>query len=154
MNNKFMVLLILTVIILLLVPAQAQAGRGWGVGLFLGEPVGVSLKTWIGRKTALDAAVAWSFSEERLYVHGDYLFHNFSLISVDAGELPVYYGIGGRVHFSANTHAGVRVPLGLNYIFDNRKFDIFLEVAPTLNLIPESGFYVGFALGARYFFNQ
>jgi hypothetical protein len=84
--------------------------------------------------------------------HADYLFHNFNLIKVEKGRLPVYYGIGASVVLASSVGAGIRVPVGLEYIFANAPFDIFLEVVPMLAVVPSTSFGVNAGLGARYFF--
>ena len=54
--------------------AMAHAQDGLGVGVILGEPTGISLKAWTSDKHAVDAAVAWSFSEnDSFQFHADYL---------------------------------------------------------------------------------
>jgi hypothetical protein len=79
--------------------ANAQ-DRGFGLGIIVGEPTGVSLKGWLSKTTAIDAALAWSFAGGDFFqIHGDYLSHNFSLLKVEKGKLPFYYGIGGRIKF-------------------------------------------------------
>jgi hypothetical protein len=67
--------------------------------------------------------------------------------------MPFYYGIGGRIKTSDDARIGVRVPLGLAYLFQNVPVDIFLEVVPILDLTPKTDFRINAALGARYFFN-
>ena len=60
----------------------------------------------------------WSFVDEgAFHIHGDYIFHNFNLIRISGGKLPFYYGIGARIKTANKTRFGVRVPLGLAYIF-------------------------------------
>ena len=55
---KPVVLLILAAI-LLCGTASAQ-DSGFGLGVILGEPTGISGKLWLGGKTAIDGATAWS----------------------------------------------------------------------------------------------
>lgn len=134
--------------------------RGFGLGIIAGEPTGISLKGWQGRTTAIDGALAWS--NDFFQIHGDYLAHNFTLIKVEKGKLPFYYGIGGRIKFfndgggkardNNKTRIGVRVPLGLAYLFERTALDIFLEVVPILDLIPETELDLNAAIGIRYFF--
>ena len=128
--------------------------NGIGVGLIVGEPTGISGKYWTGSTTAFDAALAWSFVDENAFqIHADYLFHNIRLISVSEGKLPFYYGIGARLKTANDIKLGVRVPLGLAYLFQNVPIDIFIEVVPILDVIPKTDFQINAALGARYFFN-
>jgi hypothetical protein len=127
---------------------------GIGVGLIVGEPTGISGKYWTGSTTAFDAGLAWSFIDENAFqIHADYIFHNMRLITIPDGKLPFYYGIGARLKTATNVQLGVRVPLGLAYLFQNAPIDIFIEVVPILDLIPKTDFQISVALGARYFFN-
>lgn len=128
--------------------------RGIGLGIIVGEPTGISFKYWTSSTTAFDAALAWSFIDEgAFHIHADYLLHSFYLITVPEGKLPFYYGIGGRLKTSGDTRFGVRVPVGLDYLFQTTPIDIFLEVVPILDLTPKTDFKINAALGARYFFN-
>ena len=124
-----------------------------GVGIIVGEPTGLSFKYWLTDKTALDAGLAWSFVDENAFqIQADYLIHNFSLIKISNGKLPFYFGIGGRLKFSNDATLGVRVPLGLAYIFSDEPIDIFLEIVPILDLLPQTDFTISAAIGGRYFF--
>lgn len=145
------ILFLLSIIIISTINAQS---RGVGLGLIVGEPTGISFKYWTGSTTAFDAALAWSFVDEgAFHIHADYIFHNMTLISVPEGKLPFYYGIGARIKTAKDAKLGVRVPLGLAYLFQNAPVDIFLEIVPILNLAPKTDFNINAAIGARYFFN-
>jgi len=148
-RTKFAMVLFLLVF---LSTVKAQSS-GVGLGLIVGEPTGVSFKYWTGSTTAIDAALAWSFIDGgAFHIHGDYLFHNMRLISVPEGLLPFYYGIGARIKTANDTKLGVRVPLGLAYLFQSAPVDIFLEIVPILDLTPKTDFAINAALGARYYF--
>ena len=145
------IIVLLSVFFLSNINAQS---KGIGLGLIIGEPTGISFKYWTGSTTAFDAALAWSFIDEgAFHIHGDYIFHNMRLISVPVGTLPFYYGIGARIKTANDTKLGVRVPLGLAYLFSNAPVDIFIEVVPILDLMPKTDFSINAAIGARYFFN-
>ena len=125
-----------------------------GAGIIVGEPTGLSFKYWLTEKTAVDAGLAWSFVDENaVQIQADYLIHNFNLIKVSKGKLPFYFGIGGRLKFSTDVILGVRVPLGLAYLFSDEPIDIFLEIVPILDLLPKTDFTISAAIGGRYFFN-
>lgn len=145
--------------------AYAQGKDGVGVGLIVGEPTGLSLKKWIGGNSAIDAGVAWSFSENAsLHLHGDYLFHRFDLLSAPElkGTIPLYFGLGARVKFKEgdNGHGrndsdalvGIRVPLGIAFLFSNAPVDIFAEIVPILDVAPDTDLGFNAAIGARYYF--
>jgi hypothetical protein len=128
--------------------------KGFGLGIIIGEPTGVSFKYWTGSNSAFDGAVAWSFIDGgALHIHADYILHSFNLIPVPSGTLPLYYGIGARIKLLDKASFGVRVPVGLAYLFSGTPIDIFLEVVPILNLAPKTDFKINAAIGGRYFFN-
>ena len=125
---------------------------GIGAGVILGEPTGLSLKFWVSSKNAFDAAVAWSAIDDFLYVHADFLIHNFDIIDVSDGQLPLYFGIGGKVGFGNDLRVGARVPIGLDYLFSGAPVDIFVEIVPGLTLIPDIDFDIDGGIGIRYWF--
>lgn len=127
--------------------------RGFGAGIVLGEPTGLTAKVWMGEHSALDAAVAWSFvGDGSLYVHGGYLFHFASPVGIDEGELLPYAGAGAKVVFADDPEVAIRVPLGAGYFFEDVPIELFLEIAPGLQLFPETSVDVTGGIGGRYYF--
>lgn len=154
MNKSFSGLFIIAIMCLLfsINTATAQDKGQFGVGLMIGEPTGISLKYWQSQRNAIDGGVAWSLGQyDAIHLHADYLWHNYSVFEdVEEGQLPLYYGIGGRLILAENDSIlGVRVPVGLNYLFEEAPVGLFLELAPTVNLAPETDFDIGGALGVR-----
>jgi len=132
--------------------ATAQES-GFGIGIILGEPTGISLKNWLGANTALDFGIAWSFTNNgSLHLHADYIIHNFNLFQVKKGKLSLYYGIGGRFKSEKKERFGVRAPVGLCYVPEKAPLDIFLEIAPLLDLAPATEFGLTGGIGIRYYF--
>ena len=151
-------ILFFTLLVLFIPVAQsemAQEGR-FGLGVIAGEPTGPCFKLWTSQRTAIDGAAAWSFAKNAgMHLHADYLFHNFDLIDIDKGRLPLYYGIGGRIRFGEgdrDDNIGVRIPVGLAYLVENVPLDVFFEIVPILDLAPETDLDFNAALGVRYFF--
>jgi hypothetical protein len=147
----------------------AAQDSGFGLGIMLGDPTGITGKGWIGGDKAIDFGVAWNFAYSgSFHLHADYLFHNMDLITVGKGRLPLYYGPGIRIrawgdngyyrhgrYYDYNgsyTQIGARIPVGLAYLFDGAPVDVFVEIAPTLNLIPNMYLDFDAAIGARYWF--
>jgi hypothetical protein len=139
-------------LLVLALPAAASTG----VGVILGEPTGLSLKHWTGRDKAFDLAAAWSFEgEDALHLHGDILWHRYDWIEVDGEGLPTYLGIGFRAKLieDHDDRLGVRFPLGLDYPFDENRFDFFFELVPILDLAPDTDFSLNAGLGLRIWFD-
>ena len=149
----------LAVILFAALLASAAASHGQarvtGIGFIAGEPTGISVKHFLTGDTALDAGAAWSLvKDSHFHLHVDYLFHNFSILKrefdVSEGELPLYYGIGGRVRFDRDVRAGVRVVCGVSYRFEDAPIDIFFEVAPIMDLIPTTELNGNVGVGVRF----
>ncbi|MCW9708749.1 hypothetical protein J6I44_17955 [Aliifodinibius sp. 1BSP15-2V2] len=130
-----------------------QADKDIGIGVMVGEPTGLSLKSWLGGNNAFDVGLAWSLNRDAVHVHADYLWHNFNLFDeVDEGSLPLYYGIGGRVILADDDAViGARVPVGLNYLFEDAPIGLFMEVAPIINLAPDTDLDVEGGIGIRFY---
>jgi hypothetical protein len=136
--------------------ASAQGEKQVGLGFIVGEPTGIDLKMWLNERNALEFALAWSLSDDNdLHIQGDYLWHKFDLIDLDnADQMPLFFGLGGRVVLRDDHDdiVGVRFPVGLDYIFTNYPFDIFVEIVPILDLAPDTDFDLEGAIGARFWF--
>lgn len=122
--------------------------------MIIGEPTGVNFKYHINQVNAIDTT-AWSLSDKKkFHIQADYLFHNYDLIKVSQGQLPVFFGVSGRVKFRQDEKdsLGVRVPFGLAYYFANAPVDIFAEIVPVLELVPDTDVDLEGAIGARFWF--
>ena len=125
---------------------------GFGIGIIIGEPTGISLKNWTSQNLALDAGVAWAFGRKgALHIHADYLIHEFEMIETKHGQLPVYYGIGGRVLLASDFRVGVRGVIGLSYLLEEIPLDVFLEIVPIFDLVPRTDLSFNAGIGLRYF---
>jgi hypothetical protein len=124
------------------------------LGVIGGNPLGISAKLWLTPTRAIDAGVGWTLLGDgtNLQLHADYLFHNFDVVKVDKGSLPLYSGLGARFRFGTDSRFGIRVPIGAQYITASRTFSLFLEVAPIISFIPDAEVDLNVGLGVRFFF--
>jgi hypothetical protein len=146
----------LTCLALLLVMAAAGGTRAdMAAGVIIGEPTGLSFKAWNGDGPAVDAATGWSFGRGgRFYAHADYLWQRLIEDRKIGGTVPFYFGIGGRLLLrdGRDSRLGVRVPVGLDYFLDDGRLNIFVELAPILDLIPETELDLSGGIGLRFVF--
>jgi len=144
--------ILVAVVLTTLVPSPARADIG--VGIIAGQPSGFSLKWWAEDGTAVDAVTGWSLGDGDFYVHADYLWHRMIEDVEIGGSAPVYYGIGARLLLrdDGDSRVGVRIPIGLDYVLDNGRFDVFIEIAPIFDVIPKTKFYLSGGVGARFYF--
>jgi hypothetical protein len=122
-----------------------------GAGLILGAPTGISVKYWVDATHAFDAALRFG----DISVHADYLWHRWDkLPKPRQGRLATYWGLGGRVKEEGkDTYFGVRAVGGVAYDLPQHPVDLFLEVVPVLELLPDTRLDIDAALGVRYYFN-
>jgi hypothetical protein len=139
------------------VSSGSMAGR-FGAGIIVGEPTGASLKYWLTDVMAIDGAIGWSDQDDSdLYLHADVLWHNFDWLKVPQGKLPVYLGVGGLVRFRDNydsddTDVGIRVPVGISYMFEKVPLDIFAEIGPAIDVTPAVQGDITGGIGVRFWF--
>ena len=144
--------------------AQAQQD-GFGVGVIVGEPTGLTFKAWLSNTHAVDAGLAWSFSEnDSLQFHANYLIHDFNMLRPTdfEGRVGLYYGLGGRIKLEEDddgrgrnrddTLVGIRIPVGVVYHFPRSPVELFGEFVPVLDVVPDTEFDLNLAIGARLYF--
>jgi len=149
--------LFFTAISLLLITNISLAQqKDFGLGVILGEPTGISAKFWLTTETALDLGLGYSFTSSNSVfdLYADYVFHDPYLIE-SAENFIVYYGPGARLKIKEDTDSrlGVRGVIGILWIPRGSSFDLFVEVAPILDIIPATKFDFSGGIGGRYFFN-
>ncbi len=146
-------IVLLSVLFFVMMFSLGQARATTGVGIVFGlhgsdtfnSDVGLSLKfnnfPVLGIKYALG---------NNGYLGGtiDYWMINNAL----GGRVVYWYlGVGGYAWISSNPGLGGRLPIGLQF-WPVHRFEIFLEAAPAIGLIPSVDFNVQGALGLRYHF--
>jgi hypothetical protein len=141
--------------------AHAQAGDGFGLGLIIGDPTGLSGKGFVSQTNAIDFAVGFSFiNDDHLHVHADYLWH-FDSKRGSSAQLDLHLGVGPTLgmHYHEGRGTGddwigigARGPFGLTMAFLEAPFDIFVEIAAGLWLVPDPNFDLDAAIGGRFWF--
>lgn len=146
--------------------ARAQEQNDFGIGAILAEPTGLSAKYWMNPHEAIDFAAAWSFSRYTSFeFHADYLIHRYDLfrdIDTTVGKPALYFGLGGRLKLGDNgapgnegdDRLGIRVPVGMTYLFAKAPFDVFGELVPVLDLAPDTKLDLNAAVGGRFYFGR
>lgn len=164
---------VLALVVLSAAPAHAEdeaegsgTGRGTdkgtiGIGIIVGEPVGISARLYLKDDQALQAAVGSAFIGGGFQVHADYAFHPYVLQTRDSFVLATYIGPGVRlIQYSDGRNdsffaLGLRAVGGLLFDFKN-PLDAFIEVAGVFEYGFQDGEGLGVALnagaGVRYYF--
>jgi len=157
---KHLQYLVVVIFVLMITNESSAQQRHLGLGMMIGEPTGISAKLWTSSINAFDFGLGWSLyndnndiSRNRVHFHMDYLWHSFGAIR-STERFPLYYGLGGRFNGGPDNESSlaVRGVFGIAWLPNRTPIDIFLELAPSLNLIPSTGFGIDAAIGIRYFF--
>ena len=144
---------ILALILVFSAPASVAQDKGFGLGILLGDPTGLSAKLWTSSENAVDFGLAWSFRRDGFFhIHADYLWH-FDPQTRGPERFRFQTGIGGRLGAGKGSAVvGVRVPLIFAWWPRSVPLDVFVELAPLLDLVPATEFSVNGGVGVRFFF--
>jgi hypothetical protein len=134
------------------VTSRVGSAQDMGIGIAVGQPTGATMKYWLSSTTAIDAVAGYHFNRN-FDVHADYLWHSFSSFDVGSGRLPFYVGLGARINLGDTSHLGMRMPLGLSYLFPTDPVELFAEVAPVVRLVTKVGLDVDGLVGFRVYVN-
>jgi len=132
--------------------AQRRSG-GVGIGGQIGEPSGVTLKVYNPGRVSYDFLAAWNLDDFfYLNVHGVYESH-----LDDEGRVHFFYGPGAFIGLRDRPRdqdddvvLGISGTFGLNYLIGNA--EIFGQVTPRLELVPDTEGDVGGGVGVRFYF--
>ena len=133
----------LIIILALSTYAYGQPSKKFGAGLVFGEPTGISARYWLKENRSLNSYLSWNNEPASNFrLQGSYVFYHFDLLGLepDAGQLPLYYGLGVHARLGNESEFGLRAPIGISYIFNTAPLDIFMEFAPTVTLFPDLEF--------------
>ena len=128
----------------------------FGLGVFLGQPTGFTVKYWLSPKgiDALEFNLAYSFYKDNFfYFSTSYIIHFFDIINVNKDQVPILLGIGLVFQFNPNIfNVGLKIPFGISYIFSKYPIDLFFEINPIIMILPATIFSGEVYLGVRYYF--
>ena len=140
-------LLVMALLFLAAGEAAAQRrGGNFGIGGQVGSPTGLTIKAGVGRG-AVDFAAGWDLSDDSFFAQGHYLLAERSLSGT---ELGFFWGPGVFVGSNDdNTSFGLSLNAGINYY--TGPIELFGQITPRLQLIDDTDFALGFALGLRFY---
>ncbi|HEY8279456.1 MAG TPA: hypothetical protein VIH99_07535 [Bdellovibrionota bacterium] len=136
--------------------AAASATRT-GIGATIGNPLGITGRTWFNEENSFDYGLGWGISDSRrFHVYADYLWNKAD--AFDMNDEPFDFFFGGGLAMRTNsgrgdseTVIGPRLPVGVSYEFAKPKLELFLAGALNMGLLPSSDFWVDIHVGARFY---
>jgi hypothetical protein len=141
---------------------QAKAGQ-FGLGLEVGSLAGVSGQYWMANDRALNLTFAAEHGNAVISGAHLWLFPGaFADGGRDANYFVPYIGAGAIAAFgtqsdyfsrnSENVAVAAQIPLGIEFLPSLQRFDVFAEIAPSLELVPTMVGFLTADLGARFYF--
>ena len=149
------ILFVLPFVLLGLSPffVQAQVSSGSvGIGLQVGDPSGLTLKFYNGRKASVDILAAWDLNDY-LFVNVHALYHK---PVGGSGNVNFFYGPGAFIAFYERGRyedylgVGISGNFGINVFFD--QFELFGQITPRLQVIENTNGDLGGGIGLRFYF--
>ncbi len=125
------------------------------LGLFAGQPTGLTFRIGLGSRQDLEAKAAWNFDENAGYfaAQANWLIEFPGTLVIEKEDIIPYMGAGAGVGFSADSlYLGVRVPFGLVYRLSRFPLEFCLEVGLGIGVFPSTSFWSTGGLGIRYRF--
>lgn len=141
------------VAILMSHPAFGSGTKGFGAGIILGQPSGVLAAVSLHERLRLDFGAAWSWNDWWMIL-ADCKFRDY--LTPSSLHLAGYYGLG-VYGGSSNAHEGIlgiRVPFGVDYRFPYTNFEVFGEVVPGLEMVPETRARLQAGIGVILWFSR
>lgn len=153
--------LALSFLMFVLSSSVGLANQGKAVGLFLGNPDSVTLKSWKSKSEAYDLGVSFSSGGNHYHIYGDYIYNIDHLLKMSdnfINQVDFYIGAGAflinkkaTATKESKTYLGVRAPFGIEWRPD-APFSVYFEIALGLSVIPETDGENFSGIGVRYIF--
>jgi hypothetical protein len=141
-------------VVAVLAAAPKPADAGLGIGLFVGEPLGLTVKVDLQRRTALEILGGVSeYDNEAVYGHLTFLATPF-VANGRSVLVPFRIGIGAAIYeYGNDIGIAARVPFQVGFQFRSAPIEIYLELAMRLHLVPDGvDLDLDGGLGFRFYF--
>jgi hypothetical protein len=136
-------------------PAKSANGR-MGIGVFLGQPTGITFEMDLSATSWLDFKAAWNLAGgggSSILLQGNYEYAFPGMVIVGEESLTPFVGVGAVVNvYDGGIGLGARVPAGVAYRFRTVPLELFIELGLDVYLFPATDIGFSGGLGARYRF--
>ena len=143
--KKVLILAILLIAIIIPAAAADTNGKDFGVGLYLGSPLGVTAKYDLDQELCVVGGLGFGSG---LTISGG-VQYNFTDFNIEDLNFNVYFGGNVHIVFGTTFDIGLEVPVGISYYLADPSIEIFLEAGPVFNFLTLSAGAIG-GIGARY----
>jgi len=133
-------------------------GKHFGLGLYAGEPTGLTGKFYLAEQTSIQGIASWSFFDDAVTLIGDFLY-DLKDLAENSREfsLPFYVGAGAKFviendNANNNSTFGMHFPIGIAWQSAEFPLEIAFELAPGIDLAPETEFDINGGVAFRFYF--
>lgn len=140
---------------------QDKVGQ-FGLGVQVGGQTGLTVDYWDSSATSWVGGVGGQLGYGNVSVNADRLWHFPGTFGRSARELVPYLGGGilgvfGRQNDflrdrTQSAAFALQVPFGLDYLPATKRFSVFAELKPSLEVAPDAFAFLNVDLGARFYF--
>lgn len=143
---------ILSFALLLVVTQPALPQKTVGLGIFLGNPSGFTVKFGVPSSASVDLLFAWRL-DDTFFAQGHYNYKIHRLARYTESEVGLYGGPGIFFRTSPweSDLMGFSGTFGLNWII-NGNLELFSELSPKIGLIRSTELDMTGGIGFRYLF--
>ncbi len=137
---------------------RVRNASGSALGLFVGQPTGITYRQGVSKTNSLEFKAAWDLVDSSkdaaaFGFQANWLLEFPGTIIIEDADIPPYVGIGLSVGVgSGGVALGFRVPVGLVHRFPKAPLELGLEVGLGMLLFPATSFDVDGGLALRYRF--
>jgi len=138
-------------------PARGPGASGTALGLFLGQPTGITFRYGLDKAQSLEAKAAWDFAAKdgaSVSVQANWLLEFPGILVIEKEDFPLYVGAGLQLGVGTTTSLGFRIPAGVLYRFGKAPIELCLELGLGMQLFPSTALLGSGGLGVRYRFNS
>ena len=126
------------------------------VGAMIGDPTGISYRYLLKDKVFIDTGLDYRLGD-RMHVYASYSKIAPKSLLIFGQVTEWFYGLGARVRAKdkdgdTESFIGARGAIGLLYRPESQPFEVFGQVAPTLNVVPATNLDVDANVGLRFVF--
>ena len=136
--------------------ARGSDNKKFGLGINLGEPIGLDSRYYFLKNFAADLVVGYGFEEHAFIIQPSVLVNFRDVLDYDGPDFSMvpYFGVGFKTGVTRNNKgvAAMRFPVGATWIIKDGTFEISAEFAPGVEFNPDNEFDATGGLGLRYYF--
>ena len=140
-------------------PAQAaelaDSPEGFGLGIATGQVTGVAAGYRPNDQSAIGGILGWYFMLNSFNVQTDYQLTIVDFQGEEGVDVKLRMSAGGGAFidvYEGYSGVGIYLPIGFTLLPGQRPFDVFLDIAPGMTLMPNTEFVARGAVGARVYF--